>query len=155
MSGGDNSSQSSFVLLRIGAHRFALPAALVAELAPPVKLHAFPHTSNSVSGVIIRRRRILPVYDAGSLLLGKEASGQQFYLVARCAGEKKELSAIPVSGECEMATGRVQAPDSDSPAHVAGTLVIGEESVDVLNLEALIASAPLGRAQSDRAEVRP
>jgi chemotaxis signal transduction protein len=155
MSGGDNSSQSSFVLLRIGAHRFALPAALVAELAPPVKLHAFPHTSNSVSGVIIRRRRILPVYDAGSLLLGKEASGQQFYLVARCAGEKKELSAIPVSGECEMATGQIQPPDNDSPAHVAGTLVIGEESIDVLNLEALIASAPLGGAQSDRAEVRP
>ena len=154
MSAGDNASQSSFVLLRIGAHRFALPAALVAELAPPVKLHGFPHTSNSVSGVIIRRRRILPVYDAGSLLLGKEASGQQFYLVARCAGEGRELSAIPVSGECEMATGQVQPPDSNSPAHVAGTLVIGEESVDVLNLEALIASAPGTRAGSSRAGVQ-
>jgi chemotaxis signal transduction protein len=142
MIAGDNSSQTSFVLLRIGAHRFALPAALVAELAPPVKLHAFPHTSNSVSGVIIRRRRILPVYDAGSLLLGKGASGQQFYLVARCAGEKKELSAIPVSGECEMAVGQVQLPDGDRPAYVAGTLVIGDEFVDVLDLEALIASAP-------------
>jgi chemotaxis signal transduction protein len=155
MIAGDNASQNSFVLLRIGTHRFALPAALVAELAPPVKLHAFPHTSNSVSGVIIRRRRILPVYDAGSLLLGKEASGQQFYLVARCAGEKRELSAIPVSGECEMATGQVRPPDSDSPAHVAGTLVIGEESVDVLNLEALLASAPPSSPRSDRAEVRP
>jgi chemotaxis signal transduction protein len=155
MIAGDNASHSSFVLLRIGAHRFALPAALVAELAPPVKLHAFPHTSNSVSGVIIRRRHILPVYDAGSLLLGKEASGQQFYLVARCAGEKKELSAIPVSGECEMATGQIQPPDNDSPAHVAGTLVIGEESVDVLNLEALIASAPGTSAGSSRAGVQP
>jgi chemotaxis signal transduction protein len=142
MIAGDNSSRNSFVLLRIGAHRFALPAGLVAELAPPVKLHAFPHTSNSVSGVIIRRRRILPVYDAGSLLLGKQASGQQFYLVARCAGEGKELSAIPVSGECEMATGQVQPVESDRPAYVAGTLIIGEDSVDVLNLEALIASAP-------------
>jgi chemotaxis signal transduction protein len=155
MIAGDHSSQNSFVLLRIGAHRFALPAALVAELAPPVKLHEFPHTSNSVSGVIIRRRRILPVYDAGSLLLGKEASGQQFYLVARCAGEKKELSAIPVSGECEMATGQVQPPGGDRPAYVAGTLVIGEESVDVLNLEALIASAPAASAELGRAEVRP
>jgi chemotaxis signal transduction protein len=147
----ENSSQSSFVLLRIGAHRFALPAGLVAELAPPVKLHKFPHTSSSVSGVIIRRRRILPVYDAGSLLLGKEASGQQFYLVARCAGNKKELSAIPVSGECEMANGKIQLPDSDRPAYVAGTLVIGEDSVDVLNLEALIASAPRAAAESTRA----
>jgi chemotaxis signal transduction protein len=155
MIAGDNSSKNPFVLLRIGAHRFALPAGLVAELAPPVKLHVFPHTSNSVSGVIIRRRRILPVYDAGSLLLGKEASGQQFYLVARCAGEKKELSAIPVSGECEMATGQVQLPGRDRPAYVAGTIVIGEESVDVLNLEVLIASAPSADAESDRAEVRP
>jgi chemotaxis signal transduction protein len=150
----DNASQSSFVLLRIGAHRFALPAALVAELAPPVKLHAFPHTSSSVSGVIIRRRRILPVYDAGSLLLGKEESGQQFYLVARCAGEKQELSAIPVSGECEMATGKVEQPGRDCPAYVAGTIMIGEESVEVLNLEALIASAAPSGAQSIRPEAR-
>ncbi|MGC2330243.1 MAG: chemotaxis protein CheW [Candidatus Acidiferrales bacterium] len=155
MIAGDNSSLNSFVLLRIGAHRFALPAALVAELAPPVKLHEFPHTSNSVSGVIIRRRRILPVYDAGSLLLGKEASGQQFYLVARCAGEKKELSAIPVSGECEMATGQVRPQGGDRPAYVAGTLVIGEESVDVLNLEVLIASAPAASAELGRAEAQP
>jgi chemotaxis signal transduction protein len=155
MIAGDNSSQNSFVLLRIGAHRFALPAALVAELAPPVKLHAFPHTSNSVSGVIIRRRRILPVYDAGSLLLGKEGGAQQFYLVARCAGEKNELSAIPVNGQCEMTTGQVQQPAGDHPAYIAGTLVIGEESVDVLDLEALIASAPPSGAGSARAEVRP
>lgn len=155
MISGDKSSQNSFVLLRIGAHRFALPAALVAELAPPVKLHAFPHTSNSVSGVIIRRRRILPVYDAGSLLLGKGGGAQQFYLVARCAGENKELSAIPVSGECEMATGEVRQAGGDRPAYVAGTLVIGEDCVDVLNLEALIASAPPSGAPSGRAEVQP
>jgi chemotaxis signal transduction protein len=151
----DNSGQNSFVLLRIGAHRFALPAGLVAELAPPVKLHTFPHASHTVSGVIIRRRRILPVYDAGSLLLGKEASAQQFYLVARCAGEGKELSAIPVSGECEMATGNVQPPDGDRPAYIAGTLVIGEDSVDVLDLAALIASAPKATSGSIRAEAQP
>jgi chemotaxis signal transduction protein len=155
MIAADNSNQNSFVLLRIGAHRFALPAGLIAELAPPVKLHTFPHTSNSVSGVIIRRRRIVPVYDAGSLLLGKEASGQQFYLVARCAGEERELSAIPVSGECEMATGQVQPADGGRPAYIAGTLVIGEDSVDVLNLEALIASAPATTTESIRAGAQP
>jgi chemotaxis signal transduction protein len=155
MIAADNSNRNSFVLLRIGAHRFALPAGLIAELAPPVKLHTFPHTSNSVSGVIIRRRRIVPVYDAGSLLLGKEASGQQFYLVARCAGEERELSAIPVSGECEMATGQVQRPDGGRPAYIAGTLVIGEDSVDVLNLEALIASAPATTTESIPAGAQP
>jgi chemotaxis signal transduction protein len=155
MTTAEKSGQSSFVLLRIGTHRFALPAGLVAELAPPVKLHTFPHTAPSVSGVIIRRRRILPVYDAGSLLLGKEASGQQFYLVARCAGEGKELSAIPVSGECEMTTGQVQPPERDRPKYVAGKLKIGEDSVDVLNLEALIASAPRAAAESPGAEAQP
>jgi chemotaxis signal transduction protein len=155
MSAPNKSGQNSYVLLRIGVRRFALPAALVAELAPPVKLHTFPHTAHSVSGVIIRRRRILPVYDAGSLLLGKEGSAQQFYLVARCAGEGKELSAIPVSGECEMATGEVQPPGGDRPAYIAGTLLIGEDSVDVLNLEALIASAPTPAVESSRAEAQP
>jgi chemotaxis signal transduction protein len=155
MNAVDKPSQNSFVLLRIGAHRFALPAGLVAELAPPVKLHTFPHTAHSVSGVIIRRRRILPVYDAGSLLLGKERSAQQFYLVARCAGAGKELSAIPVSGECEMATGEVQPPGGDRPSYISGTLVMGEDSVDVLNLEALIASAPKATVESTPGEARP
>ncbi len=155
MIGPDNTGRNSFVLLRIGAHRFALPAGLVAELAPPVKLHKFPHTSGSVSGVIIRRRRILPVYDAGSLLLGKEAHGQQFYLVARCAGEGRELSAIPVSGECEMATGEIRPAESGHPAHVAGTIAIGGDSVDVLDLEALIMSAPAKAAASNHGEMQP
>ncbi|HEX4073782.1 MAG TPA: chemotaxis protein CheW [Candidatus Acidoferrales bacterium] len=155
MTDADNAGRNSFVLLRIGAHRFALPAGLVAELAPPVKLHKFPHTSSSVSGVIIRRRRILPVYDAGSLLLGKEAHGQQFYLVARCVGEGKELSAIPVSGECEMATGEIRPVESGRPAHVVGTIAIGEDSVDVLDLEALIASAPIETRESAGAEAMP
>jgi len=155
MIAADKSSENAFVLLRIGAHRFALPAGLVAELAPPVKLHSFPHMSNSVSGVIIRRRRILPVYDAGSLLLGKEGSAQQFYLVARCAGEGKELSAIPVSGECEMATGQIRPPENDRPAYITGTLVIGEDSIDVLDLAALIASAPKATTESVVAGARP
>jgi hypothetical protein len=32
-------------------------------------------------------------------------------------------------------------PESDRPAYVAGTLTVGEESLDVLDLEALLASA--------------
>lgn len=155
MIAGDNAGQNSFVLLRVGAHRFALPAGLIAELAPPVKLHTFPHTSRSVSGVIIRRRRIVPVYDAGSLLVGKGSSGQQFYLVARCAPGARELSAIPVSGECEMASGEVQPPDGDRPAYVAGTLVVGGDSVDVLDLEALVTSATATTTKPIRAEAQP
>jgi len=155
MTAGDNASQNSFVLLRIGAQRFALPAEMVSELAPPVKLHKFPHGSSSISGVIIRRRRILPVYDAVSLLRGKDAAAQHIYLVARCAGREKELSAIPVNGECEIATGEVQPPDGNRPAYVAGTLQIGEESVDVLDLATLIASASSDVVGAGRAESQP
>ncbi|MGD1211667.1 MAG: chemotaxis protein CheW [Candidatus Acidiferrales bacterium] len=141
MIAAETASQSSFVLLQIGARRFALPAGMVAELAPPVRLHTFPHTSPSIAGVIVRRRRIVPVYDAGPLLVGKSSSGQQFYLIARRDfGGAGELGAILVSGECEMATGEMR-PESDRPAYVAGTLTVGEESLDVLDLEALLASA--------------
>ena len=141
MIAAETTSQSSFVLLRIGARRFALPAGMVAELAPPVKLHRFPHTSCSVAGVIVRRRRIVPVYDAGPLLVGKSSFGQQFYLIARRDfGGAGELGAILVNGECEMATGEMR-PEADRPAYVAGKLAVGEESLDVLDLEALFASA--------------
>jgi chemotaxis signal transduction protein len=134
-------SQSSFVVLQIGSRRFALPAGMVAELAPPVRLHTFPHTSPAVAGVIVRRRRIVPVYDPGPLLVGKRSSGQPFYLIARRDfGGAGELGAILVSGECEMATGEIQQR-ANRPAYVAGTLTVGEESLDVLDLEALLAAA--------------
>ena len=55
-------------------------------------------------------------------------------------GETSELGAIPVNGDCELATGEMQPPEMGRPAYVAGTLSIGEESLDVLNLEAMIAS---------------
>jgi len=136
-----NTAKRSFVLLRIGPRRFALPAEAVAELAPPVKLHVFPHTSPSVAGVIVRRRRIVPVYDVGPLLSGRSAHGEQFYLITRGGGGAGEFRAILVSGECELATGEVRPPDADRQAYVAGTLRTSEETVDVLDPDALIASA--------------
>ena len=74
MTVADNSVQRSFVLLQIGRRRVAMPAGNVVELAPPVRLHAFPHTAPFISGVIVRRGRIVPVYDAGSVLTGKSSS---------------------------------------------------------------------------------
>ena len=66
-----NAGRSSFVLLQVGDHRFALPADIVAELAPPVRLHTFPHTSPLLAGVIVRRGHIVPVYDVAPTLLGR------------------------------------------------------------------------------------
>src|ERR1700722_19067978 len=73
----------SYVLLQIGNRRFALPSTEVSELAPPVRLHQFPHNSPLVSGIIVRRGRLVPVYDVCPLLTGKNSPSHQFYLVAQ------------------------------------------------------------------------
>ena len=69
-----NAKENSFVLLQIGNRRVALPAAHVAELAPPVRLHTFPHTTPLLAGVIVRRGRIVPVFDTEPVLGGKIAA---------------------------------------------------------------------------------
>jgi chemotaxis signal transduction protein len=93
----------AFVLLQVGDSRVALPAGIVSELAPPVRLHAFPHSSRFITGVIVRRGRIVPVYDANSVLNRKNSSPQRFYLIAqRRIGKVAEMGAIPVNGECEL-----------------------------------------------------
>jgi chemotaxis signal transduction protein len=136
-----SSDRKSFVLLQIGERRFALKADAVAELAPPVKLHTFPHTSPSISGVIVRRGHVVPVYDAGPMLMGKSSAAQRFYLIARRRnGKAPEFGAIPVNGECELATADLLPTPEGRPVYVSGTLTIGEESVEVLDLDALIAS---------------
>jgi chemotaxis signal transduction protein len=141
MNVAENARENSFVLLQIGTRRVALPAGLVAELAPPVRLHAFPHTSKLISGVIVRRGRIVPVYEAALVLGDRSSSSQRFYLIARWqVGNASELGAIPVNGECELANGEMQPPAMDRPAYVAGTLAVGDDSFDVLNLDAFAAS---------------
>ena len=155
MSATENANANSFVLLLIGGRRVALPAGLVAELAPPVRLHTFPHTSKLIAGVIVRRGKIVPVYDAGLVLGGRTSSSQRFYLIARRQiGQASELGAIPVNGECELATGEMQPPAMDRPGWVAGTLAVGDDSLDVLNLEGLAASYSPAADESHGAEAQ-
>jgi chemotaxis signal transduction protein len=136
-----NPGPNSYVLLQVGKRRFALPADTVEELAPPVRLHGFPHRSPLVVGVIVRRGHIVPVYDVAPVLLGESSPAHRFYLVARrMFGRASEPSAIPVSGECELASCEMQPPQASWPAYVAGRIEVGDESLDVLNLEALVTS---------------
>jgi len=128
----------SYVLLQIGNRRFALPSAEVSELAPPVRLHQFPHNSPLVSGIIVRRGRLVPVYDVCPLLTGKNSPSHQFYLVARRHfGSATEPAAIPVNGDSELVT--ADAVQVTSPQYVSGMLMIGEESIEVLDLDSLVA----------------
>lgn len=152
----DNSGPNSFVLLQVGDRRFALSASNVAELAPPLRLHEFPHTSPLVAGVIVRRGHIVPVYDAGLVLAGKVPSVHRFYLIARRAfGKTSELSAIPVNGECELATGEMQPRSAEQPSYVCGKLTIGEETLNVLDFEKLVTFHHAADNESVGAEAHP
>jgi chemotaxis signal transduction protein len=155
MTAADIAGQRSFVLLRIGDRRFALRADIVAELAPPVRLHTFPHTSPSIAGVIVRRGHIVPVYDAGPVLACKPSSAQRFYLIARRQiGKATEFGAISVNGECELATAEMLPSATERPAYVSGTLAIGDEWIEVLDLEALVASSSTAARPSGQAEAQ-
>ena len=156
MSSAENHVRKSWVLLHVGNRRFALPAESVMELAPPVRLHNFPHTSKLIAGVIVRRGRIVPVYDVAPVLCGRESSVHRFYLIAeRAFGSASEASAIPVNGECELATGEMQPPQEDAPAYFAGTLAIENENIDVLDLQKLVGVAGDNPGAADPAEPRP
>jgi chemotaxis signal transduction protein len=153
MTVANSNSDGSFVLMQLGTRRFALPSNIVAELAPPVRLHAFPHTAPLLAGVIVRRGHLVPVYDVAPILLGRSASAHRFYLIAlRDFGKVSEPSAIPVDGECELATADMQPPDAGRPAYVSGRLALGGESVDVLDFEALVISQSSAAGKTDRTE---
>jgi len=159
MSAAENHARKSWVLLHVGNRRFALPAESVMELAPPVRLHNFPHTSSFIAGVIVRRGRIVPVYDVAPVLCGRESSVHRFYLIAdRAFGpghDAGEASAIPVNGECELATGEMQPPQENAPPYFAGTLAIENENIDVLDLQKLVSAGRTDPSATNHAEPRP
>jgi chemotaxis signal transduction protein len=128
----------SFVLLRLGERRFALPASQVAELVAPSRIFRFPHKSAALEGVILRRGRMIAVCDVAEQLTGKRLDARRFNLLAtRKYGNQLDWIAVPVSGECELITvDMVPAGANDSP-HVEGWLSHGGEVIEVLRLSAL------------------
>lgn len=155
MSAVENASKHSYVLLHVGDRRFALRSELVEELAPPVRLHHFPNTTALIAGVIVRRGRIVPVYDVAPVLCGRESSAHRFYLVARRNfGMESEASAIPVNGECELANGEILPTKDGDPDYFSGSLNVGDENIQVLNLEALVSSHTTANNPARPAEFR-
>lgn len=141
MTQATQTAQSSFVVLQVGERRLALPATIVAELAPPVRMHSFPHDTPSILGVIVRRGHIVPVYDAASALGVRASSAQRFFLITRRRfGKTREFGAIPVNGDCELTVGEMQPAAADRPSCVSGMLQFGEELLDVFDLDALMSS---------------
>ena len=131
--------ERSYVLFPLGKKRFALPAEMVAELARPDHLQTFPHRTPLLAGVLVRRGRIVPVCDVAQVLLGPDAPPRKFYLIAQRQSEsRQEWTAIPVTGECELATLAQVPPEGAQPAYVTGMLEAGDETITVVDLEKLI-----------------
>ena len=125
-----------FVLFPLGKKRFALPAGIVTELAQPDRLQSFPHTTPLLTGVLVRRSRIVPVYDVAQVLIGPNPPARKFYLIAsREFDGIPEWTAIPVTGECELASAEPVARTGSLPPYVTGLLSLHDEIVEIVDLE--------------------
>ena len=132
-------SANSYVLFPIGGKRYALPAFEVTELARPDRLQSFPHTTPLLTGVLVRRGRIIPVCDVASVLVGPYAPECKFYLITSlCFCGLEEWTAIPVTGECELVASQAAPPRSSSPDYVAGLLTRAGVTVEIIDLEKVI-----------------
>jgi hypothetical protein len=154
----ENATPDSFVLLQIAGRRFALAASTIAELAPPVRLHAFPHGSPLLTGVIVRRGRIVPVFDASRALSGRTSLGHRFFLIARQHfGDAAEMGAIPLDGECELVSGNPRPAAADQPSYVTSEINFGADRIGVLDLQEFIrfhTAAATSAREADRAGSR-
>jgi chemotaxis signal transduction protein len=132
-------ADKSYVLFPLGEKRFALPAETVAELARPDNVQTFPHRTPLLTGVLVRRGKIVPVCDVAQVLVGPAAPQRRFYLIANCKiGSRQELTAVPVTGECELASAaRVPLNGGELP-YISGLLAIGDESIAIVALEQLV-----------------
>jgi chemotaxis signal transduction protein len=134
-------ADKSYVLFPLGKQRFALPAETVTELARPDNVQTFPHRTPLLTGVLVRRGKIVPVCDVAVVLVGRDAPPRKFYLIANCNLESRlELTAVPVTGECELASAPRIPLIGDEPSYISGLLAIGDETVSIVALEKLISA---------------
>lgn len=131
----------SFVVFQIGSRRVALPRDYVAELIASPTLFSFPHTTPLITGVALRRGRIVPILDLGPGLLGAPSPEARFFLVVeRRDPGISERCAIPVQGECELVSGDM-LPASVQDAFITGCMDLNGEQIDVIDLEKAIATS--------------
>ena len=140
MSAENSDLVPAFVVLQIGTRRVALPRAGVAELIASSVVYKFPHTTRLITGVVLRRNRILPVLDLGPNVLGVSSPDTRFFLVVeRNIFEPPEKCAIPVQGACELVSG-IMLPEADPSGFVIGYLDLNGEQIEIVDLERAIAS---------------
>lgn len=146
MSVAIETSTKSFVLLPLGNRRIAFAAESVIELSAPEKVQDFPHGTPWISGVIVRRNRIVPVCDISELFGGQSISTSRFYLIAEWREPGiRDWCAIPVAGECELASaesvlpvGPLDPQTGPRAPFVTGLLPVSGEEIEVVDLTKLI-----------------
>lgn len=132
-------AKKSYVFFPLGEKRFALPAEMVTELARTGSVQTFPHCTPLLAGVLMCRGRIVPVCDVAQVLVGPDAPARKFYLIAnRQTHSSQEWTAIPVTGECELASAGPATPSDQETGYICGVLVVGDETVEIVDLEKLI-----------------
>jgi len=148
MSVDTSSPIPSFVVFQIGKRRVALSQNCVAELIASPVLFSFPHTSPLITGIVLRRGRIVPVMDLGPGILGEPSPLARFFLVVeRQISNVSERCAIPVQGECELVSA-IMLPAAERENFVIGSLDLNEENIDILDLEKVIAAGATRIADS-------
>jgi len=132
------SAASSFVLFPMGEKHYALPADRVTELARVDQQQVIPHTTPFITGVLVRRGEVIPVWDIAPSLVGPDAPARKYYLIARRRfGSTEESTAIPVTGDCELLNREMTAPVTKTAPYVEGLLALENEVGEVINLETL------------------
>ena len=143
----------TFVIFPLGERRYALGSAEVIELLPSGKVQTFPHTTPGLHGVLVRRGKILPVWDVARTLAGGSTAMQKYYLVTRRNFGGEEWTAIPVSGDCQMLHAKMLPPPEGSPLYVQGLLLLGEERIEVVALDWLATPGTPAASQPRRTEM--
>ena len=156
MSAENESLVPSFVVFQVGHRRLAMPRDSVAELIASPVMFSFPHTTPLITGVTLRRGRIVPILDLGPGLLGEPSPEARFFLVVeRRTSKFVERCAIPVQGECELVSGNM-LPAASETDFVTCSIDLNGEKIDVLDLEkAIAASARIEQGASEPAEALP
>jgi len=132
-------ADKSYVLFPLGKKRFALPAEAVTELARPDSVQSFPHPTPLLTGVLVRRGRIVPVCDVAQVLVGPAAPPRKFYLIANCKRDSRlELTAVPVTGECELMSAPRVPLSGGEPQYISGLLKMGDQVIEIVELEKII-----------------
>src|SRR4051794_234079 len=88
-------ADKSYVLFPLGEKRFALRAETVTELARPDSVQTFPHRTPLLTGVLVRRGRIVSVWGVAQGLGWPAGPGRKVFFILNCKkGARQGIKAV-------------------------------------------------------------